>query len=112
MPISKSHLKKNQRTLDVEYFGDIVRVVYKPSEITPTTIAEISDATEEGDQYATPRILARALIQWDLAETEDDPTVLTPITFDELKHLDSGFLGAIINQVTADMFPKSKNGRR
>lgn len=112
MPISKSHLKKNMRTVDVDYFGDTVRVVYKPSEITPTVMAEMADAAEEGDQMFTPRILTRALVSWDLAEDESDLTKMTPITFEELKDLESSFLNAVLQQITEDMFPKKKNGRR
>ena len=76
MPLSKSHLKKNTRTLDVSYFGDTVRITYKPSEITPATMAEINDATADGDQYAAPggRILARTLIQWDWLSPTMTPT--------------------------------------
>ena len=112
MPISKSHLKKNMRTVDVDYFGDTVRVVYKPSEITPTVLAEMNDAAEEGDHMFTPSILARALVSWDLAEDESDLTKIVPIVFDELKDLESPFLATVLTQITEDMFPKKKTGRR
>ena len=47
-----------------------------------------------------------------LAESDDDPDVMTPITFEEMRNLDSGFLGAMIKQITEDMFPNRRNGRR
>lgn len=112
MPISKGHLKKNQRTLDIDYFGDNVRVVYKPSEITPAVMAEMTDAVTEGDQLFTPRILAKTMTQWDLAVDDSDMTQTVPITFEELRELDSGFLARILQALTEDMFPKARNGRR
>jgi hypothetical protein len=112
MPISVAHLKKNTRTVDIDYFGDRVRVTYKPSEITPTVMAEMSERAEEGDQLFTPQILSRTLIQWDLAEDEEDLSKTYPLTFEAIKELDSAFLAHILTGITEDMFPKKRNGRR
>jgi hypothetical protein len=102
MPISKGHLKKNVRAIEVNYFGDIVKVSYKPSAITPTVIAEAQDAADEGDHYFMPRILSEALMQWDLAEDDIDLSKTVP----------SPFLSQIFSDMVEDAFPKKKSGRR
>ncbi len=111
MPISLNHLKNDKRSVDVEYSGDSVHLVYRPSELTPTVMAEMRDANEDGNDYFTVEILCKLLLEWDVMDAGDPPTPL-PIVFDELKSLPSAFLSTLLTACTEDMFSKKKSGRR
>lgn len=109
MPISVSHLKNDKRNLDLEYSGETVHIVYKPSELTPTVMAEMREANEEGNDFFTTDILCKLLVEWDVMGEDGQPL---PIVFDELRYLQSAFLSAVLTACTEDMFAKKKNGRR
>jgi hypothetical protein len=112
MPLSVSHLKKNQRTVTVEYAGEYVRVTYKPSEMTTPVMADIKEAVEKNDPYFMAHLLSMLMISWDLAIDENDLTKTLPITYDDLCQLEHPFLSAVLRQITGDMFPNAKNGQQ
>lgn len=108
MPISLSHIKNDKRSVDLEYSGDSVHIVYRPSELTPTVMAEMREANEDGNDYFTVDVLCKLLTEWDVMDGEKP----LPIVHETLKDLPSAFLSALLTACTEDMFSKKKSGRR
>lgn len=109
MPINVSNMKNDRRAVEFEYAGDMVHLIYKPSEMTPTVMAELREKNNEGDNYFTVDLLQKILVTWDV-QLEDGSEM--PITFENMKDLPSAFLAACLRECTEDMLVKKKKGQR
>ncbi len=106
MPVTLADLKRNVRTIPVEYGGLTIHISYRPSEITPTLGQEMV-------AHDTPLVLAleRVLAGWDIVESDDNPTPL-PITAEVLggPGLGTPLLSRMWGAISEDMFVPNPSG--
>jgi hypothetical protein len=101
MSVTLRQLKRNVRTIPVEYAELTINITYRPSEITPALGQEMADTETD-----LPLVLGleRALIGWDIVQSDDDPTPV-PITRAVLTGPGIGtpLLNAMWSAITRDM---------
>ena len=105
MPVTLGELRRNVRTVPVEYMGLKLNVQYRPSAITPYM------SRDEQDEPLLVAVLMKALIAWDVY-IDDELTVMLPITPENLgqEGLGSGLLNAIVQAITLDSMVGKANG--
>ena len=105
MPITLAHLKRNTRTLAVEFAGETVTCTYSPGEITPSLGLELAD---EGLQLPVVHALQRLLKSWDVLD--DDSMLPVPVAEDVLQSLPTEFLNAVLRAIMQDVAVGKTNG--
>lgn len=101
MPVSITHLRKNERTVTKDYgeHGSLT-ITWRPGELTPHDEASISDAVEQGRMStATAEALLRIVVAWDLLDDEGETI---PLTSDALAALPSSVLDEVWTIVRND----------
>lgn len=109
MPIDKGRLTSKPVTLEVEWDGDVCRIVYNRLAISYGALKEMAaydrDAPEEGTVESTLHgirasilQLKRFLIEWDLT----DGGKPLPITEEILGELDPDFVGKLLGAIWED----------
>lgn len=109
MPINLNHLKNDKRTITVDYFGDSVNIVYRPSVLTPAAEAKIRDENESGDNKVFLQTLCDLFVEWDVLDEKNEPLPIVP---DIMNELPTSFLTHLLQGCREDMIPKPRNGRR
>lgn len=97
MSIKVSHLKKNSRTLTIDWDGEKVAFAYKPGEITPALSIEMSD---EDTKAPLVFALSKTLASWDVLD--DDTMLPIAITDEILMGFPSAFLNTILRAIIRD----------
>jgi len=97
MPLTLAHLKRNTRTLVLEYAGEQVNVTYKPGAMTPALSLEMADPATN---LPVVTVLEQTLVSWDVV---DDDMLPLPVTHDTLIMLPSDFLGAVFGALMEDV---------
>lgn len=85
-----SEIVKKERTVEVTFDGEIVRVTYLAHVITPAFLAE---------QLKTVEIIQRAVVRWDIVD--DDGNQIPPAEIAE--RLPTDFLVEVLAAITKDM---------
>lgn len=104
-----SQLMSNEKALEVEINGDILKITYDPSAFT----------AEAEDRYAAQRETQRnigamaealdvLLLKWDLTDDDGEPL---PINVETLRTLPGEFLGRVMEAINEDASPKQRRGR-
>lgn len=115
MAITKSKtLRGDERTVKVEWGGEVLTVSYDPNRITAGLVQEISELPQMQQAASIARQLVAMLTSWDLLEREpeadeaeaDVPRV--PITEEALAELGVPFLLAISKAVEDDQRPPAQ----
>jgi hypothetical protein len=106
MAVTLGQLKRNLRTVPVEYMGLTINVTYRPSEITPSFGRDLGP-----EDSVLVVLLCKALVSWDVFE-DDEMKVMLPIVPENLSGsgLGSGFLNAIVQAITLDSMVGKANG--
>ncbi len=104
MGLKFSDLKNNRKTLDVPYEGDVVHLVYKPGEVTPTLGQEMAD---EKNKMPAVMALCRVIASWDveddaLPKVDDEHYPPRAITEAVLAGLPSPFLNTLLRAIFED----------
>ena len=85
-----SEIVKKERTVEVTFDGETVKVTYRAHVITPAFLAE---------QLKTVEIIQRAVVRWDVVD--DDGRELPPAEIAE--QLPTAFLVEVLSTTTNDM---------
>ena len=97
MPITISHLKRNTRTIAVDFMGEQVNITYKPGEMTPALSLEMADVET---RLPIVTVLERTVTAWDVMDDDMRPL---PITRATLLELPSAFLAAVFDALMEDV---------
>lgn len=101
MPITLSDIKRDVRTTEVEYDGEVMEFSYKPSGYTEVVEDQfVGNMRGSYPVKAYVKLLANMLISFDLLD--ENGNALEP-TNELLSVLPSRFLEAMFNAIMADM---------
>ena len=107
MSIKLSDLTKATKTIPVPVPDGEVSITYKTSFYTPKVEAMVASMTADNAPLAANvKILADALVSWDI--TDDDGKII-PITQDIIGELGMHFIIAIFTAIAEDSTPKKTN---
>jgi len=99
MPLDLASLLAREATLEVAYAGEVLRVQYRPAEVTGRTQRALAQAGRDGEIDPLLAELARILVTWDL--TADGAPV--PTTADALAALGLGLTMAVLQGVLKEV---------
>lgn len=99
---SLSGLLNDSRPLTVKYGGFEVHITYKPSAYNREWFQRINGPENEGNSDSLAQTLADSLLSWDVTNEDGSPA---PITVETLWSIGLGFMSAVSDRITADMYP-------
>lgn len=109
-----SALKSRTRTLEIPVSGEegepdeIVKVIYRPGEITLEVSDNIKEAIASGfEADAAYAVLKPILVSWDLQDEDGSPL---PVTEETLRIVPLTFLGLVMAAVEDDARPNLQRG--
>jgi hypothetical protein len=108
MPLNLANIRNNTRTVDLEYYGEPLKITYKPSEMTPAKESMLQLTDNEDKTAVLVTILCEALVSWDIMDGEK----ALAIKPDLVSTLPSALLLHIWDGMQEDMRPKARTGRR
>ena len=97
MPLTLAHLKRNTRTLVLEYAGEQVNVTYKPGAMSPALSLEMADPATN---LPVVTVLEQTLVSWDVIGDDAQPLA---VDHDTLLTLPSDFLGTVFSALMDDV---------
>jgi len=107
MPIKLSQVGARRKSASVEYDGETVDFVYKPSAFTPRVEARLNEAQVESTvSQEVAQVLSEVLVSWDVLG--DDGKPLNP-DIDLLMEMPLDFLTSITQALGDDMRPKEQS---
>lgn len=108
MPIRLSELAAQRRELDVQFDGDVVKVVYLPGKMTMQMQQRANDAmqmpADQGNRELA-QILSDLVVEWDVLEDEGKALPVTP---DTISLLPLRFVTLLTKSLFADISPNAK----
>ncbi len=103
MPISIAALAANRRTVNIDFDGDTLKVVYRPSAINAAQEhRELEDKAVGKYVLSIIHTLTETIVSWDLLGDDGQPL---PLTEDALKPLGIDILSKISSAIIADALP-------
>lgn len=108
MPIRLSDLAAQRRDLDVEFDGEVVKVVYQPGKMTMQMQQRANQAmqmpAEEGNRELA-QILSDLVIAWDVLEDEGKALPVNPET---VSMMPLRFVTVLTRAIFADISPNAR----
>jgi hypothetical protein len=120
MPATLSHLSRNKSTFTHEFEdGTSVTITYRPGRITPRQLHRVQEFEARPDRALsqeeslelmdeTTRLLASALIDWDMQD--DETHELIPPTFEGLQDVDYEAQQIVMEWIVEDQRLGKSNG--
>lgn len=101
-----SHLIKDSRPLTVDFDGQPLAIIYRPSAVTPTHHDETMDLLEKQRVgSALARTVSNILISWDLTDENGKPY---PVTEKALRDLPMQLLSKVSVAIQDDIAPNAQ----
>jgi hypothetical protein len=116
MPLTLKHLQSDTATATLEYAGETVHLIYKPSSFTPAFIARLAGVEKSlaaGEEDAFDNMVASLcslMVSWDVLE--DDDGAILPVTPDVLSEFEIGFIGALYQALLTDATLGKRTGTK
>lgn len=99
MGIQVTNLRKDERTFTFTLGDDAAEITYRPSGVTPKSLARVREAGEDEGEKAVVNLLLDVLVRWDIMDGDD----MWPITEDRLGDLPLTFLADVLDGIQTDM---------
>lgn len=105
MAIRIANLGTDTRTVELSIDNEVLRVVYRPSGVTPVTEDRLrAMAADQRGGASLVVLLADVLVSWDLLDNDGTPY---PITAESLSCLPTLFLARLTDAIKQDVIPKA-----
>lgn len=100
MSLNLSEIRKEKRTITVEFGEESFDVTYLPNVITPEVEDEIVAQGDEGGSQRLREQLCAVVDDWDVKVSEKGKKV--PLTPDDVKQVPYSVIGAVMQAVVED----------